>query len=44
MLAPNERRKMSITALILLILKLLSNPTLVAAFARFLSNVLKSLT
>ena len=35
---------MSITALILLILKLLSNPTLVAAVARFLSNVLKALT
>ena len=34
---------MSITTFILLFLKLLSNPTLVAALARFLSNALKTL-
>jgi len=43
MLKPNERRRMSITAFILFFIKLLNNPLLVAAFARFLSNALKTL-
>ena len=43
MLRPDERRRMSITAFILFFIKLLNNPLLVTAFARFLSNALKTL-